>query len=91
MIYHIVSFQLVQDDASIITQVKQDLMRLQTLSYPIEFSLTEEVQKGGEIILYSTFKTQELLDAYMEDSLHRQVIAKTSPLIKQKQVFDFSL
>lgn len=91
MIYHIVSFQLIQGDASTVTQVKQDLMQLKTLSYPTEFSLTEQVQKGGEIILFSTFKTQDLLDAYMEDSLHQQVIAKTSPLIQQKQIFDFSL
>lgn len=91
MIYHIVSFYLVEKNELAVQQLKDDLMPLRELSEVDSFQLSEQVQKGGDVVLFATFHSEQLLQAYMEDAGHQQIIKKTAPLIRQKEVVDFEL
>lgn len=89
MIFHIVSFQLSQKDEDIIHELKKDFKVLMDLPYVSSFNLSDQVQKQGALVLLVTFLTQGLLDAYLEDIVHKQVIEKISPFIQRKQIFNF--
>lgn len=90
MIQHIVLFKLVNKDS--IGPVKTELERLTKLPYPVMLEVVDGfVQNGveGDLVLNSTFETKGLLDDYMKDPDHLDVINNTSKLIKDKQVIDF--
>jgi len=92
MVCHIVIFELVSDDKDTLQFMVSELRRLKDLPYCESFDLsTNIIYSGikGHVVLFSQYTTQESLDGYMKDSLHREVIKKTTPLIKNKTILDF--
>ncbi|KAA1242634.1 Dabb family protein [Aquimarina sp. RZ0] len=95
MIHHIVLFRLINDNKNTIESVKRDLATLQSLRYPSDFIIYDKGfthnQMKGELVLVSKFKTKNLLEEYLVDTLHKQVKERTSPMIKDKKVIDFEI